>query len=63
MYAEVHLTLDRRNRVLSRPSMRSKRRFLGQQVVVITSHAQPCVEIRKVQLGMETATKVEVGSG
>jgi RND family efflux transporter MFP subunit len=64
MYAEVHLTLDRRNRVLTIPIAAvdsGSGASSAQQVVVITSdnHA----EIRKVQLGLETATKVEVKSG
>jgi RND family efflux transporter MFP subunit len=64
MYAEVHLTLDRRNRVLTIPIAAvdsGSGASSAQQVVVITSDNR--AEIRKVQLGLETATKVEVKSG
>jgi RND family efflux transporter MFP subunit len=63
MYAEVHLTLDRRKRVLTIPvaAIDLGSDASSAQVVVITSDNY--VEIRKVQLGLETATKVEVRSG
>jgi RND family efflux transporter MFP subunit len=63
MYAEVHLTLERRNGVLTIPvsAVDSGDDPTKAQVVVISSGNR--VEIRKVQLGLETATKVEVKSG
>lgn len=63
MYAEVRLTLDRRNRVLTIPvaAMDLGSDTSSAQVVVITSDNH--VENRKVQIGLETATKVEVKAG
>ena len=63
MYAEVHLTLDQRNRVLTIPisAVDVGSDPASGQVAVITPDNR--VEIRKVQLGLETATKVEVKSG
>jgi RND family efflux transporter MFP subunit len=63
MYAEVHLTLDRRNRVLAIPvaAVDAGSTSSAQQAVVITADNR--VEIRKVQLGLETATEIEVKSG
>jgi RND family efflux transporter MFP subunit len=63
MYAEVHLTLDRRNRVLTIPvaAIDLGGDASSAQVAVITSDNR--VELRKVQLGLETANKVEVKSG
>ncbi len=63
MYAEVHLTLDRRNKVLTVPvlAVDSGDDPSKVQVVVITPGNR--VEIRKVQLGLETPTKVEVKAG
>lgn len=70
MYAEVHLTLERRNRVLTIPvtavdmgneDSGARKASLTGSVAVITSDNK--VEIRKVELGLETATKVEVRSG
>lgn len=63
MYAEVHLTLDRRNRVLTIPvaAVDLGSDASSAQVTVITPDNH--VELRKVQLGLETATKVEVRSG
>jgi multidrug efflux pump subunit AcrA (membrane-fusion protein) len=64
MYAEVHLTLDRRNRVLTIPVAAidtGSNSSSAPQVVVITSDNH--VEIRKIQLGLETATMAEVKSG
>jgi RND family efflux transporter MFP subunit len=63
MYAEVHLTLDQRNRVLTIPisAVDLGTDTSSAQVVVITPDNR--VEVRKVQLGLETATRVEVKSG
>jgi multidrug efflux pump subunit AcrA (membrane-fusion protein) len=63
MYAEVRLTLDRRNKVLTIPvsAVDLGGNTAVAQVVVVTSDNH--VEIRKIELGMETATKVEVKSG
>jgi RND family efflux transporter MFP subunit len=63
MYAEVHLTLDRRNRVLTIPvaAIDLGSDTSSAQVVVITSDNR--VEIRKIQIGLETATRVEVKAG
>lgn len=63
MYAEVHLTLDQRNKVLTVPVSAVD---LGAdpssaQVTVITPENR--VQPRKVALGLETATRVEVKSG
>jgi len=57
MYAEVNLTLDRRQRVLAVPVTAVD----GDQVTVVTPENR--IEVRKVQLGLETAAKVEVRSG
>jgi RND family efflux transporter MFP subunit len=57
MYAEVNLTLDRRQRVLAVPVTAID----GDQVTVVT--AENHIEVRKVQLGLETTSKVEVRSG
>jgi RND family efflux transporter MFP subunit len=63
MYAEVRLTLDRRDRVLTIPvsAVDLGSDASSAQVAVVTSDNH--VELRKVQLGLETATKVEVKSG
>jgi len=63
MYAEVHLTLDRRNQAITIPvsAVDLGSDAASAQVVVITPDNH--VENRKVQLGLETATKVEVKSG
>ena len=63
MYAEVRLTLDRRNRVLTIPvaAVELGKDASTAQVVVVTSDNR--VEVRNVQLGVETSTKVEVRSG
>jgi RND family efflux transporter MFP subunit len=63
MYAEVHLTLDRRNKVLTIPvaAIDLGSDASSAQVAVITSDNH--VDLRKVQLGLETANKVEVRSG
>jgi RND family efflux transporter MFP subunit len=63
MYAEVHLTLDRRDKVLTIPvaAIELGGDASSAQVMVITPDNR--VELRKVELGLETATKVEVKSG
>ncbi len=63
MYAEVHLTLDRRDKVLTIPVAAIELGGNGKtaQVAVITTGNQ--VELRKIQIGLETATRVEVVSG
>src|SRR5215831_8218687 len=63
MYAEANLTLDRRTNVLAIPLLAVD---LGTgersgQVAVVTPENR--IEIRKVQLGTQTETKVEVRSG
>jgi|RhiMetdeSRZDD1v2_1073273.scaffolds.fasta_scaffold07687_8 RND family efflux transporter MFP subunit len=63
MFAEANLTLDRRTNVLSIPILGVD---LGSdetsgQVAVVTPENR--IEIRKVQLGAQTETKVEVRSG
>jgi multidrug efflux pump subunit AcrA (membrane-fusion protein) len=63
MYAEVHLMLERRNRVLTIPvaAIDLGTDASSARVAVIASDNH--VELRTVQLGLETATKVEVKSG
>jgi RND family efflux transporter MFP subunit len=73
MYAEVNLTLDRRNRVLAIPvtavdvegsddsSHTGGKKDPAGQVMVITPNNR--VELRKIQLGLETANRIEVRSG
>jgi len=58
MYAEVDLTLLRRNRVLSVPVTALDS---GGQVMVVT--AENRLETRKVSTGMETADRVEITRG
>jgi RND family efflux transporter MFP subunit len=69
MYAEVNLTLDKRNRVLAIPVMAvdldaapagQKGEQTG-QVMIVTANNR--VERRRVALGIETASLVEVRSG
>jgi RND family efflux transporter MFP subunit len=69
MYAEVDLTLDRRNKVLTIPVMAvdmdssdssSGAAQTGQVEIVTPNHR---VEKRKVTLGIETANRVEIRSG
>jgi RND family efflux transporter MFP subunit len=57
MYAEVNLQLDRRQGVLAVPVTAVD----GDQVTVVTRENR--IEKRRVQLGLETAAKVEVRSG
>ena len=63
MYAEADLTLDRRTGVLTIPipavDLGSDEKT-GQVAVVTTENR---IEIRKVQLGLQTDAKVEVRSG
>jgi len=63
MYAEATLTLDHRNDVLTIPVLAvdiASDEASG-QVLVITPEDR--VETRKVQLGVQTETKIEVKSG
>jgi RND family efflux transporter MFP subunit len=69
MYAEVNLTLDRRNRVLAIPviavdqdaaSQEGSKAQTGQVMIVTPNNL---VERRKITLGIETANHVEVRSG
>ncbi|MBZ5728864.1 MAG: efflux RND transporter periplasmic adaptor subunit [Acidobacteriia bacterium] len=64
MYAEVNLTLDHRKNILTVPipavDLGSADDASG-QVVVVTPENR--IEMRKVQLGMQTATGVEIRSG
>jgi RND family efflux transporter MFP subunit len=63
MYAEVHLTLDRRSQVITIPISAvdvGADPSSGHVAVVTVDHR---VDIRQVQLGMETATKAEIRSG
>jgi RND family efflux transporter MFP subunit len=66
MYAEVHLLLEHRSHVLTIPVSAvdvggDAASAQSGQVVVIT--ADNHVEIRKIQLGLETSARVEVRSG
>ncbi len=62
MYAEVNLTLDRRNAVLAIPTMAVDRDSdTAGRVLVVTPNNR--VESRKIALGLETAQNVEVRSG
>jgi RND family efflux transporter MFP subunit len=58
MYAEVDLTLARRNRVLSIPVTAID---TNHQVMVVTPNNR--VELRKLGVGMESSDRVEVTSG
>ena len=58
MYAEVDLTLSRRNQVLVVPSAAVD---AAGRVMVVTKDNH--VEVRKIDVGMETADRVEVKSG
>ncbi len=62
MYAEVNLTLNRRNAVLAVPIMAVDRNgdVSGRVMVVTPNHR---VESRKITLGLETAQNLEVRSG
>ena len=61
MYAEVNLTLARKDDVLAIPVQAVTRNGSGATVLVVNS--QDRVEERNVQLGMEGANEVEVTSG
>jgi RND family efflux transporter MFP subunit len=68
MYAEVNLTLDRRNKVLAVPVMAvdldaasGQQNPQTGQVMVVTPNNR--VERRKVTLGLETANHIEIRSG
>jgi multidrug efflux pump subunit AcrA (membrane-fusion protein) len=72
MYAQVDLTIDRRNRVVSIPvsavdvdsegdSQENRGAGASGRVLVVTRENK--VELRHVTLGLETANKVEVRSG
>ena len=63
MYAEVHLTLEQSGKAVTIPvsAVDLGTDASSAKVVVITPDNH--VEIRKVQLGLETATKVEIRSG
>jgi RND family efflux transporter MFP subunit len=63
MYAEVNLTTDRRNGVLTVPVTAvdlGSNESSGQVVVVAPGNR---IDIRKVQLGLQTAASIEVRSG
>jgi RND family efflux transporter MFP subunit len=63
MYAEVNLTLDRRDGVLTVPipAVDLSSDESSGQVVVVTPENR--IELRKVQLGLQTATNIEIRSG
>jgi macrolide-specific efflux system membrane fusion protein len=63
MFAEVTLRLDNLRSVLAVPiqSVDSSGDDASGQVLVVTPEQR--IEVRKVQLGMQTAAKVEVRSG
>jgi RND family efflux transporter MFP subunit len=62
MYAEVNLTLNRHNAVLTLPVMAvDMEGETSGRVMVITPNNR--VEVRKISLGLETAQSVEVVSG
>jgi RND family efflux transporter MFP subunit len=61
MYAEVNLTLNERKAVLAVPMTAVDSEGGSGQVMVVT--AEQRLELRKVELGLETADKVEVRSG
>ena len=69
MYAEVNLTLDRRNKVLAIPVMAVDMDNSGSQpsaaqtghVLIVTPNHR--VEQRKVTLGIESSNNVEILSG
>jgi RND family efflux transporter MFP subunit len=61
MYAEVNLTLNQRKAALAVPVTAVDSEGLTGQVMVVTPNR--LIEVRKIQLGLETADKVEVRSG
>jgi RND family efflux transporter MFP subunit len=61
MYAEVNLTLDRRDGALAIPLTAVDTDAAGSKVMLVTAANR--LEVRKVGLGLETANFVEVRSG
>jgi multidrug efflux pump subunit AcrA (membrane-fusion protein) len=63
MFAEVNLTLDHRSRALTIPipAVDGSGDEASGQVVVVTPENR--IEIRKVKLGIQTATDVEILAG
>lgn len=62
MYAEVNLTLDRHNAVIAVPVMAVDiDQGSSGRVLIVTPNNR--VEVRKIELGLETANHVEVRSG
>jgi multidrug efflux pump subunit AcrA (membrane-fusion protein) len=63
MYAQASLTLDRRDRVLTipLPAVDFGSDETSGQVVVVTPENR--IEMRKVELGLQSENKVEVRSG
>jgi multidrug efflux pump subunit AcrA (membrane-fusion protein) len=61
MYAEVNLTLNERKAVLAVPMTAVDSEGRTGQVMVVTPGQR--VEVRRIELGLETADKVEVRSG
>jgi RND family efflux transporter MFP subunit len=61
MYAEVNLTLARKDSVLAVPVQAVTRN--GSDATVLVVNSQDRIEERKVQLGMEGANEVEIVSG
>jgi RND family efflux transporter MFP subunit len=63
MYAEVTLTLDHRNSVVTAPvsAVEVGNDEASGQVIVVTSENR--IDVRKVQLGLQTENKFEVKSG
>ena len=61
MYAEVSLTLARKDGVLAVPVQAVTRN--GSEATVLVVNSQDRVEERNVQLGMEGANEVEIASG
>ena len=61
MYAEVNLTLGERKGVLAVPMTAVDSEGKTGQVMVVTPNQR--IEVRKIELGLETADKVEVRSG
>jgi len=61
MYAEVSLTLDRRYDALAVPVSAVDNDESDGHVMLVTSEGR--VEVRKVSLGLETSSLVEIRSG
>lgn len=62
MYAEVHLTLEHREHVVTVPVTAVETGDAGKRRVFVVT-AENHVEIRAIETGLETADKVEVKSG